>query len=108
MASPKVVILTDDNFEEEVLKSDKKVLVDFWAEWCGPCLMLGPKIDELAEEVDSTCKVCKLNVDQNLTTSRKYNVMSIPTLIFFKDGQAKHTMVGAQPKDLLKSKLASL
>lgn len=108
MASEKVVMLTDDNFEAEVIKSDKKVLVDFWASWCGPCLMLGPKIDELAGEVDDTCKVCKLNVDENPVTARKFNVMSIPTIIFFKGGEAKDIIVGAQPKEAIKSKLESL
>ena len=79
-----IIEVNKDNFEEEVLKSDKKVLVDFWADWCGPCKMLSPVIDKLAEELDDV-KVCKVNVDTEPTISIEYNIMSIPTLIVFEN-----------------------
>ncbi|MBT3356567.1 thioredoxin [bacterium] len=91
----------DANFEEEVLKSDKPVLVDFWAPWCGPCQMMGPVIDETAKEVEETAKVGKLNVDENSETAQKYGVMSIPTLIIFKGGKNVKQLVGAQSKEVL-------
>ncbi len=87
---------TDQNFEAEVLKSDKPVLVDFWAVWCGPCQMMGPIIEELAKEVGDKYKVGKLNVDENRETASKYGIMSIPTLIIFKDGKAVKQFVGVQ------------
>lgn len=89
--------LTVDNFEEEVLKSDKPVLVDFWASWCGPCQMLLPIIEELADEVTDV-KICKVNVDEQGELAAKYRVMTIPTLILFKDGQEAKKAVGAKPK----------
>ena len=79
-----IIEVNKDNFEEEVLKSDKKVLVDFWADWCGPCKMLSPVIDKLAEELEDV-KVCKVNVDTEPTISIEYNIMSIPTLIVFEN-----------------------
>ena len=91
--------LTDDNFEQEVLKSDLPVLVDFWATWCGPCRMVGPIVDELAKEYAGKLKVGKLNVDSNGKTSIKYGIMSIPSLLFFKKGQVVDQMVGAAPKN---------
>lgn len=97
--------LTDQNFEQEVLKSEKPVLVDFWAAWCGPCQMMGPIINELAEEVKEKYKVGKLNVDENRETASKYGVMSIPTLIIFKDGKEVKQLVGVQSKEVLKSEL---
>ena len=99
-------ILTDDNFEEEVLKSETPVLVDFWAPWCGPCKVLGPVIEELAEEFkDKKVKIAKMNVDENQTAPGKYGVMSIPTIIIFKGGQVVEQMVGVQPKEKLVEKL---
>jgi len=96
---------TDQNFEQEVLKSEKPVLVDFWAAWCGPCQMMGPIVEELAEEVKDKYKVGKLNVDENRETASKYNVMSIPTLILFKNGKEVKQFVGVQSKDSLKQEL---
>jgi len=97
--------LTDDNFEQEVLKSDLPVLVDFWATWCGPCRMVGPIVDELAKEYAGKLKVGKLNVDNNGKTSIKYGIMSIPSLLFFKKGQVVDQMVGAAPKGSFVEKL---
>lgn len=90
--------LNESNFEEEVLKSDKPVLVDFWASWCGPCRMVSPLVDELAEE-HPEYKFCKVNVDDQEKLAIKYNVMSIPLLIVFKDGKISNHSVGAIPKD---------
>lgn len=89
--------LTEENFEQEVLKSEIPVLVDFWASWCGPCKMLSPVIDEIADEV-TDIKVCKVNTDEADTIALKYRVMSIPTLILFKNGEVAATSVGAKPK----------
>jgi thioredoxin 1 len=96
---------TDQNFEAEVLKSDKPVLVDFWAVWCGPCQMMGPVIDELAEEMKDKFKIGKLNVDENGGIAAQYGVMSIPTLIIFKDGKNVKQFVGVQNKEALKEAL---
>jgi len=95
--------LTNDNFEEEALKSEVPVLIDFWAEWCGPCQMVGPAVEELAEEYSGKVKVCKLNVDNAREVASNYGIRSIPTLMIFKDGTVKDTIVGAQPKDSLKA-----
>lgn len=89
--------LTEANFEQEVLKSETPVLVDFWAPWCGPCKMLSPIIDEISGEVTDV-KVCKVNTDEADTIALKYRVMSIPTLILFKNGEVAATSVGAKPK----------
>ncbi|MGF6990054.1 thioredoxin 1 [Lachnospiraceae bacterium PM6-15] len=95
-----VLHLTKDNFEAEVLKSDKPVLVDFWATWCGPCQMVGPILDELGEEV-TDAKICKVNVDEQPELAKEYRVMSIPTMIVFKDGKAAKREVGAKSKDAI-------
>ena len=93
-----IIEVNKDNFEEEVLKSDKKVLVDFWADWCGPCKMLSPVIDKLAEELDDV-KVCKVNVDTEPTISIEYNIMSIPTLIVFENCVEVNSSVGLVSKE---------
>lgn len=101
--------LTDSNFDSEVLQADQPVLVDFWAEWCGPCKMLGPVIDQVASELDGKAKVGKVNVDDARELAVKYNVRSIPLLLFFKNGEVKDQIVGANvTKDQLKSKLEAL
>ena len=94
------VTLTKDNFEQEVLKCDKTVLVDFWADWCGPCKMLSPIIDEIANEREDI-KVGKVNVDDQMELARSFRVMSIPTLVVFKDGKAVSTEVGVRPKEAI-------
>jgi thioredoxin 1 len=99
---------TDQNFEDEVLKSEKPVLVDFWAEWCGPCQMMGPIIEELAKELEGKFKIGKLNVDENREIAGKYGIMSIPTLIIFKDGKEAKQLVGLQSKEGLKEELEKI
>lgn len=98
-------VLTDQNFEQEVLKADKPVLVDFWAPWCGPCQIMGPIIEELAQEMEGKAIVGKLNVDENPIAAQRYGIMSIPTLIIFKRGIIVDQIVGVQPKEILKEKL---
>ena len=93
-----VLHLTKENFESEVLKSDKKVLVDFWATWCGPCQMVSPIIEELGEELTDV-KVCKVDVDKEPEISIQYNIMSIPTLIVFENGEIANKTIGARTKD---------
>lgn len=95
--------LTNANFEAEALKSEIPVLIDFWAEWCGPCRMVAPTVAQLAEEYAGKVKVCKVNVDNAREVAAKYGIRSIPTLMLFKGGQVKDTLVGAQPKDSLKA-----
>jgi thioredoxin 1 len=93
------IILTEDNFDEEVLNSDTPVLVDFWAEWCGPCKMVGPTIEELAKEYKGRAKVGKVNVDQNPGIAEKYGIRGIPTLILFSKGEVAEQLVGVQSKE---------
>ena len=103
-----VMIFTDQNFDQEVLKSDKPVLVDFWAPWCGPCQMMGPIIEELAKSMEGKAKVGKINVDENPETSQKFGIMSIPALKIFKGGQVVREFVGVQSMDNLKSELEKI
>jgi thioredoxin 1 len=90
---------TDENFEDEVIGSELPVLVDFWAVWCGPCRMVAPFVEQIAEEYKDRLKVAKLNVDENQAVPAKYGIMSIPTLLLFKGGELRETIVGALPKD---------
>ena len=103
-----LIKLTDENFEDEVIKSDKPVLIDFWATWCGPCRMIAPIVEELATEYEGKAKIGKLDVDSNQQTSIKYGVRSIPTLLIFKDGEVKETIIGAVPKKNIVEKLNSV
>jgi thioredoxin 1 len=97
--------VTDNNFQAEVLENDKPVLVDFWAPWCGPCRVIAPSLEEIADEQSDQLRIVKLNVDENQQTAAKYGVMSIPTLIVFKGGEPAHTIVGALPKKRLVQEL---
>lgn len=97
--------ITDANFEEEVLKSDIPVLIDFWAVWCGPCKMIAPYVEEIAKEYDGKIKVGKLDVDNNPQTSVNYGIRSIPTLLIFKNGKVADQIMGAVPKNLITAKL---
>jgi len=96
--SNNVVAVTIDNFESEVLNSDTLVLIDFWASWCGPCMMLAPVIDEIADEMLGKLKVCKIDVDESGKLAEKYGVLSIPTLVFVKDGEEVAKSIGVKPK----------
>ena len=93
-----VKVITSENFEQEVLKAEKTVLVDFWAEWCGPCRMLSPVVDQVAEEMGDQIIVGKVNVDEQPALAQKFNIMSIPTLLVFKNGSVVQTSVGVRPK----------
>ena len=108
MASELVLTLTEENFETEISTSTVPVLVDFWAEWCGPCRMLGPILDDLAKEQEGKVKVGKVNVDVSQELAKQFSVKSIPMLLFFKDGKVADTVVGVQSKDALIKRLAAL
>ena len=103
-----VTEVTDKSFEEEVLKSITPVMVDLWAPWCGPCRMVAPVVEKLSGDFQGKIKFCKLNVDQNPDTAAKYHVMSIPTLLFFKEGKVVDTVIGAVPERTLKPKLDNI
>ena len=96
------------SFDGDVLKSNKPVLVDFWAEWCGPCRTLGPVLDEVASEIGEKAVIYKVNVDENGELAQKYGIRGIPTMIFFKNGEAAKTLVGVQPKEEIKKTLEEL
>ncbi|WP_408095797.1 thioredoxin [Peredibacter sp. HCB2-198] len=96
------------NFEQAVLNSDKPVLVDFWAEWCGPCRVLGPVLEEISGEVGAKANIVKLNVDESRDLAMKYGIRGIPTMIFFKNGQVVNTLVGNQPKDVILKSIDAL
>ncbi len=100
--------LNETNFEEEVLKSDVPVLVDFWANWCGPCRSIAPILEQLAEEYAGKVKICKVNVDFNQALAKQYQVMSIPNLVFFKDGKKVEQIVGFTPKPEIAKRLDAL
>ena len=107
MASENIVNLSSENFEQEVLKAETPVLVDFWAEWCGPCKMLAPVLDELAQEYGAKLKVGKVNIDHAKQLSVQYGIQSIPTLLIFKDGQVQEQHIGMKSKSVLKEALDS-
>jgi thioredoxin 1 len=108
MENSVAVTLNDSNFDKEVTQSTQPVLVDFWAEWCGPCKMIAPLIDEIAKEQAGSVKVAKVNVDENQSLSMKYNVRAIPALLFFKNGQLRDQVIGMTSKKDLLGRLAAL
>jgi thioredoxin 1 len=105
--SENIETLSDATFDEQVKGSDVPVLVDFWAEWCGPCKMISPVLEEIAKEQAGKIRIGKLNIDDNLDVTRRFDVMSIPTLILFKDGEPKVRLIGAKPKGQLLEEIAA-
>ena len=103
--SDKIVQVTDDSFESEVLQSSVPVLVDYWADWCGPCKMIAPVLDEIADEYDGRVKIAKLNIDESPNTPPRYGIRGIPTLIIFHGGEVEEQLVGVQPKTRLQQAL---
>lgn len=103
-----VISVTNDTFDQEVLKASDLVMVDFWATWCGPCKIVAPVVEELAKEYEGKAKFAKVNTDENADLASRYNIRGIPTLIFFQGGEVKDQIVGAVPKAQLKSKIDSL
>jgi thioredoxin 1 len=105
MASPNIITLTKDNFEQQVLKAPTPVLVDFWAEWCGPCKMIGPILDELAEEYSGRVNIGKINIDDQQSLAAEYGVRAIPTLLLFQNGEVAEQIVGLRSKRDLKASM---
>ncbi|MDY6973639.1 MAG: thioredoxin [Thermodesulfobacteriota bacterium] len=100
--------VTDENFDEEIINSDIPAMVDFWAEWCGPCRMVGPVVEELAQDYNGKIKIAKMNVDESRQTPARFGIRSIPTLILFKGGEVANTIVGSHPKDFIDEALKKL
>ena len=100
--------VTDENFDDEIVNADTPAVVDFWAEWCGPCKMVGPVIEELAKDYQGKIKVAKMDVDQNRATPARFGIRNIPTLIFFKGGDVAQTIIGAQPKSAIEDEMKKL
>lgn len=108
MASEKIVLLTDESYENEAVKSDTPVLIDFYADWCGPCRMVAPVLDSLAEKYDGKVKICKVNVDEQRKLAIAHKVMSIPTLIFMNNGEVVERVTGALPQASIEEKLTAM